>query len=414
MRRCRVGPARPRGLGREAGVFLLDADQSEGPRELHARLARDITWHQQELGRAVVFDNRYACLYHARAIRDSAPRDDAAAGSSRRRPSTCCGTAAHAEGEYRRAIGLRPGSAEAHFFLGDALVHLGRRDGGIAMIRKATELDPDNADYLYDLGNRLRDAGDLDGAIDCFRRTLRIREDYAEAHCNLGQVLRRTGRFAEAVDHLRRGHELGSKRPDWEYPSAQWVGQAERLLSLDRKLEPVLAGREKPANAVERLQFAEICQCRGLVVRAVAFVEEAFREDPKLAGRARRLVAHSRPGPRRASGTPAGSTRRPAGVTWEGGRLAPVEVKEMQEYLNSISEEQRSRTGIPEMLDQWWGDTDFKILSDDRALGKFSEDDRNEVTTLRNEVDAVRRAAAPSPRPGASASGRIIEGSRDP
>ena len=28
------------------------------------------------------------------------------------------------------------------------------------------------------------------------------------------------------------GHELGSKRPDWRYPSAQWVAQAERMLAL--------------------------------------------------------------------------------------------------------------------------------------------------------------------------------------
>jgi tetratricopeptide (TPR) repeat protein/thiol-disulfide isomerase/thioredoxin len=34
---------------------------------------------------------------------------------------------------------------------------------------------------------------------------------------------------------LRKGHELGSRRPDWQYPSAQWVAEAERNLPPDKQ-----------------------------------------------------------------------------------------------------------------------------------------------------------------------------------
>ena len=49
----------------------------------------------------------------------------------------------------------------------------------------------------------------------------------------------------------RKGHELGSKRPDWRYPSAELVRQAERLVALEARLPAVLRGEDQPRDAAE-------------------------------------------------------------------------------------------------------------------------------------------------------------------
>ena len=107
---------------------------------------------------------------------------------------------------------------------------------------------------------------------------------HPEAHCNLGHALREQGRFTEALEELRRGHALGSKRPGWPYPSADWVRQAEQLVELDRKLAAVVAGQAEPAGAAERLTLAQFCQrYKRHYAAAAHFYAGAFAADPKLA-----------------------------------------------------------------------------------------------------------------------------------
>src|SRR5262245_12864023 len=96
------------------------------------------------------------------------------------------------------------------------------------------------------LGNALVEKRSLDEAASAFREAIRLNLEYAEAHCNLGQLLRVQGRFVESLAALRRGHELGSKQREWDYPSAEWVKQAEQLAALDARLVRVLRGEVGP------------------------------------------------------------------------------------------------------------------------------------------------------------------------
>src|SRR5262249_5087763 len=131
----------------------------------------------------------------------------------------------------------------------------------------------------------LDDKGQLDEAVAEYRQAIRLKPDYAEAHCNLGIVLRQQGRFDEALACLRRGHELGSKQPGWDYPSVQWVRDAERLLALDRKLPAILTGEETPANPGEAIALAGMGQQphQKRYVASARLYAEAFAAEPKLA-----------------------------------------------------------------------------------------------------------------------------------
>jgi tetratricopeptide (TPR) repeat protein len=187
--------------------------------------------------------------------------------------------------EYRLALDLDPRLAPAHYNLGNALLAKGDTEGAAREYRLALDLDPNIALAHYNLGNALKALGDLDGAIRCYQAVLRIDPGFAEAHCNLGSALKQQGRFAEALSALKTGHELGSRRADWRYPSAAWARDAERLVTLDSKLAKVLKGEAQPADAAERAALAWLCQrpTKQLNVAAVRLYTEAFAAGPKLA-----------------------------------------------------------------------------------------------------------------------------------
>jgi tetratricopeptide (TPR) repeat protein len=184
---------------------------------------------------------------------------------------------------YRQAIRHKPGLIQAHFNLGIDLTASGRLDEAIAAYRQVIRLKPDYPMPHYDLGLALWMKGRLDEAIAEYRRAIELKPDYAEAHCNLGDCLRYRGDFAGALAATRRGHDLGSRRRDWPYPSAQWVRECRRLVDLDARLPALLQGKERPDGAAEQSELAQLCFYRRLHVTAARLWAEAFRAEPKLA-----------------------------------------------------------------------------------------------------------------------------------
>jgi hypothetical protein len=103
----------------------------------------------------------------------------------------------------------------------------------------------------------------------------------AEAHCNLGNALRSTGQFAAARESLARGHELGSKRPDWNYDSQGWLDTVDQLIAAEEGLEELLAG-SRSATPIETLEFAHFAHgCRRHVAAARLYAR-GFEEPPQL------------------------------------------------------------------------------------------------------------------------------------
>jgi serine/threonine-protein kinase len=184
---------------------------------------------------------------------------------------------------YRTAIELDPKHIKAHINLGIALEDKGDLEEAICCFRATLDIDPKYAPTHYGLGNALHAKGDLEEAIRCYHTAVELDPMYAEAHCNLGQSMRDMGKFTDAVAAFKRGHELGSQRKVWKYPSAEWVSQCERLCELDRKLLDILKSDAQPAGTVERLELASLCQlpCRRLHAAAARFYSEAFAADPK-------------------------------------------------------------------------------------------------------------------------------------
>jgi hypothetical protein len=95
-------------------------------------------------------------------------------------------------------------------------------------------------------------------------------------------VLRAQGQYAEALAELRRCHELGSKTPEWPYPSAEWVAETERFAALANRLPAILKGEDRPRDIPEGLIVARTAYDRGHAAAAARLLAEALAADPKL------------------------------------------------------------------------------------------------------------------------------------
>ena len=107
--------------------------------------------------------------------------------------------------------------------------------------------------------------------------------NFPEAHCNLGLALRSRGELVEAVAELRKARDLAPKDSDFARRIGLTLAAVERQASLAAKLPAVLAGKIKPGNAAETLEFALICYHKGLQGASARFWAEAFQAEPKLA-----------------------------------------------------------------------------------------------------------------------------------
>jgi serine/threonine-protein kinase len=295
--------------------------------------------------------------------------------------------------EYRAALRLKPDYPDAHNNLGVALHAQGKREEAFAEIRQAIRLRPDDFLAHYNLGIALRDQGKLDEAIAEYRAALRLNPNYAEAHCNLGHALGKESRFAESFAEHKRGHELGSKRPNWPYPSAQWVKDAERLLELDGKLPAILSGKRKPADASEILGFAQVCHRKNLYGASARFWAEAFQAKPNLvddrqaqhrynAACAAALAACGQGKDNPPLDDAAKARWRKQAIDWLKADLAA-----WSKSLQGGPPE--ARQSVSQTLKHWKADPELTGIRDQAALAKLPADEQNACRALWAEVDAM-------------------------
>jgi eukaryotic-like serine/threonine-protein kinase len=182
--------------------------------------------------------------------------------------------------ECREAIRLNPVFPDPHLAMVACQLRAGRLDEALASAREAVRMTPGRTEAHYALGNALEPLGRHEEAVAAFRETVRLDPAYAEGHCNLSNALRSLGRYAEALEELQIGHRLGSKRPDWPYPTAQWLANLERTAAMAERLARVIRGDDKPKDNAERLGFAQLCYDGGLHVAAARLFDEALAADP--------------------------------------------------------------------------------------------------------------------------------------
>jgi tetratricopeptide (TPR) repeat protein len=312
--------------------------------------------------------------------------------------------------EIKQALRLKPDSAYAHNNLGSALEAKGDRAGAIAEFKEAGRLKQGFSQPHYNLGTVLENTGDLDGAIAEFNEALRIEPDYPEAHCNLGHALRGKGQFSEALASLRRGHELGSKKPGWSYPSDQWLRDCERLVRLDRQLPAILAGAAQPADPDRALQIAELCIVyKRLPAAAARLYHQGLSAQPPPDAD---LVAHHRYNGACAAalagcgqGKDARTLNDKERARWRAQALEWLRA-ELAARAKLLDSQSPPAAALTQELRHWQADTDLAGVRDPQALAKLPDGERKNWQALWADVDQLLQKAqtkppAEKPRPPA-------------
>jgi len=299
--------------------------------------------------------------------------------------------------EFREALRLKPDYPAAHNSLGVALKDQGKLDEAIVEFRETLRLKPDYAEAHINLGGALRNQGKPDEAIAEYRTALRFKPDYAKAFCNLGHALRQQGCFVEALAEFKRGHEIGSKDPNWRVPSAVWVRETERLVELDRKLPAILAGQVKPADAAEMLGFAQLCYEKKLHGASARLWAEAFQAQPKLAEDMKVQNRYNAACAAALAGSGQGKNDPPlddaAQARWR--KQAIDWLKADLAAWSKILEggPPQARQAISRTLQHWKVDTDLAGIRDQAALAKLPEDEQKTCRALWDEVEAILKKA---------------------
>jgi eukaryotic-like serine/threonine-protein kinase len=302
------------------------------------------------------------------------------------------GKLSEAVAECREAIRLNPDLAEAHNNLGNALGEQAKWAEAAAEYREAIRLKPDLAAGHLGKGTALQRQGKLVEAAPAFREAIRLDPRSAEAHCNLGLVLMMQGDPAGALPLLRRGHELGTRRPGWRNPSAQWIADAERDV-MEARLSALVKGEVPPEDAAERLAMARMCAGTRRFATAARLWAEILAADPERMsdpGAANRYEA-------------AGSAAM-AGAG-KGEKEPPLDLREKAQWRSKAVEwlradlslrADRARGATPEAraevgraLGAWKADPRFAGIRDAAAIRSLPVDEQATCRALWAEVDAL-------------------------
>ena len=311
---------------------------------------------------------------------------------------------------YHRATRTNPPRASAFCKLGDCEQDSGRFPEAIAAYERAVSLEPGNWLIQNDYGAVLEDAALLgppgeaalraEQALNAFERTVHLNPNYPLGLCNLGRTLAMRGQFERALSLLRRGHELGSKQPNWKRNSAGWVRECEELASVEAKLPAILSGVVNLTGASEWYAAASICnRHKDRFTDAARLFAEAFaKESPidrvQVGRRLEAAKAAIRAGTGRGVEPAAEGERsryRALSLRW-----LKDEVRLYQLGLTAFSlvpnDGLVSARDVDLRLDSWLNDPDFAPVRDHQPISLLTKQEQGEWQEFWKEVRTFQQA----------------------
>jgi hypothetical protein len=206
----------------------------------------------------------------------------------------------------------------------------------------------------------------------------------------------RSGKFAQALTALRRGHQLGSKRSGWPYPSDLWVRQAERMAALESRLPAILTGQLQPTDTAERLGLIQVCQAKKLHNAATRLYAGAFAADPQLATDVNAghrynaacsvaLAAAGKGEDAEKLGRADRHALRRQALTWLRAELT--------HWAKLLAAGEVGRSRLARVLAHWQKDADLAAIRDRAALAKLPAEEQQAFAQLWADVAALLKKA---------------------
>jgi len=184
-----------------------------------------------------------------------------------------------AEREYKRAIELDPGNANAHSGYAMYLSAMGRSDEAIIELKRAQELDPVSLFIKMVGGWIFYYARQYDESIEHFRKTLEMNPNYVMAHIWLGQTYILKKMYEEAIASIQKALILSKEIPflalgsGWLGTAYAYSGQKDEALKMFERLDKL-----SKEGYVSSMYYSIICIGLGDKDKAFKYGEKAILE----------------------------------------------------------------------------------------------------------------------------------------
>ena len=181
---------------------------------------------------------------------------------------------AGAEEEFKVALALSPGAADAYDHYGWLCAAQERHHEALALVRRAQELDP--LVHRTDLATTLIRAGRYPEALEEARRTVDFEPDFARGRSTLGWAYLKNGRVAEGLAELERAVTLA---PGDTMYIAQ-LGEAYGLSGREAEARRIAIELEQLATGryVSPYHVAYVYTGLGDADRALDYLDRAYDE----------------------------------------------------------------------------------------------------------------------------------------
>lgn len=185
--------------------------------------------------------------------------------------------------EFRQALKISPGYAEAHNYLGIDYAAKGMGDKAIEEYQFALKILPAFADAHYNMGTAYGAKGLLDKAIDELQIALTIKPYDADAYYFLGNAFAAKGMFDKAIEEYKLALEIRDDDADIHYNLANsFVAKG----MLDVAIEEYKAAlRLRPGYAKAHYNLGQALLQSGFAEDAIKELEYAARlkpDDPEI------------------------------------------------------------------------------------------------------------------------------------
>lgn len=196
-----------------------------------------------------------------------------------------------AEREFRRAIQLNPGYAQAHFYYASLLCGRGCFDQGVAAAREALKLDPVSTAAEARLARLLYIAGRVEEALESNRRVMEMAPNLPIAYDDRGRMLLVKGAWPEAIMALEKAVALSHRSGRYLASLGYALGVTGRV-DLARAILAELTAAS-PQQHVASFDLALVYAGLDERDQSISWLERAFTErdshlpllgvDPRLA-----------------------------------------------------------------------------------------------------------------------------------
>jgi len=179
---------------------------------------------------------------------------------------------------YESALGVIPENASLHVGLGVAFFHVGKIDRAIECYHKAIEIDPTKANAYDNLGMAFFRLNRVEEALENYNKAIELNPDDPVTHNSIGGVLAMQGRFREAIKHFEISLRIRPNQALTLSNLASAYASVEEFQKAAEKFKDAL--RIAPADAVTCFNLGLCLQQQGRINEAVQCFRKVLVLDP--------------------------------------------------------------------------------------------------------------------------------------